>query len=328
MGGAAFFAPGAYSIAATYSGDGSFNPSTSPSTNFTITKASTNTTINIGACSPGNGVCIFNPGDVVAIFAWVNYTSPTGFSRQPTGTVTFYSNGMPVASQVSIDSGTIPPFASIATTQLLGPNSITAQYNSDSNYTGSTSSATMVEVGETFAMSVNPTAINVSSPGQSGSTTLTFAAQNGFTGSATLTPTMCSNLPPKSSCSFSPATVAFTSSTTSVPVTLTINTTAPSARFAAGQAQISGSSPASWEISAVFITGLCIIASAGRRPLRAIARSVALSVIASALACGGSGGGGGGTNPGTPPGNYYSVTITVTINGITQSINDLNVSVQ
>jgi hypothetical protein len=36
---------------------------------------------------------------------------------------------------------------------------------------------------------------------------------------------MCSNLPPYSTCSFSPSTVTFTASTTTVPVTLTITTT-------------------------------------------------------------------------------------------------------
>jgi len=57
-----------------------------------------------------------------------------------------------------------------------------------------------------------------------------------------------------------------------------------------------------------------------------------LAVIASALACGGGsgsgGGGGGGGNPGTPVGNYPGVTVSVTINGITQSINNLSVNVQ
>jgi len=55
-----------------------------------------------------------------------------------------------------------------------------------------------------------------------------------------------------------------------------------------------------------------------------------LAVIASAVACGGGsgGGGGGGENPGTPVGNYPGLTVSVTINGITQSINNLSVNVQ
>jgi hypothetical protein len=60
-------------------------------------------------------------------------------------------------------------------------------------------------------------------------------------------------------------------------------------------------------------------------------------MLASAVACGGGngagsggggGGGGGGGSSGTPPGNYTGVTVSVTINGITQTINNLNVSVK
>ncbi len=34
------------------------------------------------------------------------------------------------------------------------------------------------------------------------------------------------------------------------------------------------------------------------------------------------------SNPGTPVGNYTGVTVTVTINGVTQSINNLSINVQ
>lgn len=68
-------------------------------------------------------------------------------------------------------------------------------------------------------------------------------------------------------------------------------------------------------------------------------------MIASAISCGGNGGtvggsgdaggsgGGGGTtgggsNSGTATGNYQGVTVTVTINGITQSVGNLTVNVQ
>jgi hypothetical protein len=62
-----------------------------------------------------------------------------------------------------------------------------------------------------------------------------------------------------------------------------------------------------------------------------------LLLIASVVACGGgssgngSNGGNGGTGTvvgGTPTGNYQGVTVMVTINGYTQTINNLSVNVQ
>lgn len=326
-----YFTPGAYTIAGAYPGDASFKASSSPPVSFTITKALTTTTTSISPCSPGNGVCVYPTSrSEGSIFAYVS--SPTTvFQANPTGTVTFYSNGAPISSPMSLDSGTIPPFAAITLPQLLGPNNVTAQYSGDSNFTPSTSTATLVEVGETFSIAASPTTVNVSSPGQSGTTTLTFAAQNGFTGSTTLSSAMCTNLPPQSTCSFSPATVNFTPSTTNVPVTLTITTTGSSSRSAAAK-------PSSWLFAVLggstlfaFVllsSSRCRLGQAASTPLLLV-----LAMIVAAVGCGGSGGGsasgsGGGGNPGTPAGTYYGVTVTVTINNIMQTVNNLTVAVQ
>jgi subtilase family serine protease len=322
--------PGNYSLAASYSGDNSFNASTFSGPSFTITQAPTNTTLSL--C--GNPVCIFVPGNSTNISATINYTT-VGFNKQPSGTVTFYSNGMPLAAPATVDSSVIPPGAFVTINQMpLGPNNVTAQYSGDSNYLGSTSSSTLVEVGETFTITANPTTINITKPGQSGTTTLTFAAQNQFTGSATLTSGMCSNLPPESTCSFSPNTITFSSSTTSVPVTLTVATTA------SGSAR---TLPFDWPRSLQYrigslalvlsVTGLCAFLRVGRGR-RFLTAGFAVIVISTLVACGGGsgsgsngGGGGGGGNQGTPPGTY-PVTVTVTINGVTQSISALNFVVQ
>ena len=339
------FTPGTYSFAANYSGDASFKPSFSSAVSFTITQTPTSTGTSIPICSSQygqNGQCTLIVGTQVTIFATVSTSTSYAFSNLPTGTMTFYSNGTPLGSPVAVDSGIDPPVASFSTTQLpLGENSITAQYSGDANYTGSTSSASSIDIVSspppppTFTITANPMAVSVASPGQSGSTTLTFAAQNGFTGSATLSPSMCSNLPPKSSCSFSPASVNFTSSTTTVPVTLTITTTASSSAIPLAR-RLKPGLLRTREISFVCVIGLCILLFGAPRHLRwsAVPALLGLAVIASAVACGGGsggsggGGGGGGGNPGTPVGNYTGVIVSVTINGITQSINNLSVNVQ
>lgn len=169
----------------------------------------TSTAASIVLCGLQNSECIITAGSDSPIFATVS-SGQSVFGRQPTGTMTFYSNGTPIGSPVAVDSSISPPVASIPTSQLpLGQNSVTAEYNGDANFTGSTSSAALVDIVAQlppFSITANPSTITAS-PGQSGSTTLTFAAQAGFTGSTTLTPSMCFNLPAGSACSFNPASV-------------------------------------------------------------------------------------------------------------------------
>jgi len=333
-GGFNFFIPGTYSIAANYSGDASFKPGVSPGVSFTITQAQTSTATDIPLCGSGNGPCILTLGTSIYIIESV-LSNGAAFSNPPTGTMTFYSNGIPLGSPVPIDTGISPPIGTFSTTLPLGQNSITAQYSGDTNYTGSASPAFLIDIdtsGPPFTITANPTTVSVASPGQSGSTTLTFAAQTGFTGSATLSPSMCSNLPPKSSCSFSPTNVTFSSSTTTVPVTLIITTTAPSSAVASLRRLASRQLPGFRVFAVFFGMGMCVVLL-GTRPRRcsAIAAFIVFAVIASQMGCGG-----GAqpvttpptTIPGTPTGNYTGVTVTVTINGITQTINNLTVNVQ
>jgi poly(3-hydroxybutyrate) depolymerase len=187
-----------------------------------------------------------------------------------------------------------------------------------------------------FAIAANPAGITVASPGQSGSTTLTFTAENGLTGSTTLSPAMCSNLPSETACSFSPAIVTFTSSTTTVPVTLTVSTTASSSSGGWTKLRLPIVSVGGG-LLALCLVGLYLLlvridVSIGinmRQRLRAVSAGVGLLLMASMLGCGGGGNVAvGGGNPGTPPGNYAGMIVTVTINGVTQSIKNLSVNVQ
>src|ERR1700722_7171340 len=192
-----------------------------------------------------------------------------------------------------------------------------------------------------FAMTANPASITVANPGQSGSTTLTFTAQNGLTGSATLSPSMCSNLPSETTCSFSPATIAFTSSITTVPITLTISTTAssssaPLVRPSLRALPSNRGLPAAFMIAASLLLGSTSVGisissnrnARGRRRLCAVSAGLGLLAMAATLGCGGGGNAVGKRNPGTPPGNYTGVNVTVKINGLTPSIKNLSVNVQ
>jgi len=298
------YSPGTYTMGAAYSGDGSFNKSAAPSVSFTITPAQTNATISIPGCTPVNGVCSGVPGQNVRIFSFVNYSGAafTGgvFISQPTGTITFYSNGTAIGPPVPVDSGINPPVASIITSQLLGVNNLTAVYSGDSNFAGSTSSPLVLDVGVTFAMTVSPGTITVPSPGQSGSTTLTLAPQNGFLGTISLN---CgSGMPPGSTCSFSPNPVQITGSN-SVSTVLTVTTTP------LGQMQrrvFNGRRNVGWAAAAVFpLMGLCMIGFPARRSM--IAALSALLLVALLLFLPSCGGGGGGS-VGPPPNPVPSIS--------------------
>jgi subtilase family serine protease len=336
------FTPGNYSFSAKYSGDSSFASSTSVPISFTVTQAQTSTSLSILNCI---GQCVYNPGEPLNLFATItdnNAPPPNSFvtSNPPSGTVTFYSNGIALGPATFVDTGVSPPVAGITVTQLpLGPDNITAQYSGDTNYFGSTSSAMLVATGETFSMAASPSVINIAAPGQSGSTTLTLTAQNSFTGSAMLSPSMCSFLPPQSSCSFSPTSVNFTSSTTSVPVTLTIATSAAGSALP-GNRRFTPTLP---EISTILVgcaVAVTIALFGFWKPSRRVIAPVVfgLFLIAVAISCGGgsmggnggsgNNGGGGIGSGGTPAGNYQGVTVSITINNVTQTIDNLSVNVQ
>lgn len=302
------------SVAAVYSGDTNYQGST---TFVTETVSALSTTI---ALSSSNTT--IQQGSNVTFTATL--TPQGGSKTAPTGTVQFTANGQNIgnpaisSNQAQLTTNSLPS----------GSVQISATYSGDSFY--STSSGTLTETvtpTPTFTITDSSPAVTVASPGQSGSTTLTFTAQNGFTGTATLTSSACSNLPSETTCSFSPSTVTFTSSTTSVPVMMTVTTTAPSATVPFARWLTPGLQLLIPALVLLTMLVLSLLPSRRRRVWSAVLALVALGIMTTAVGCGG-GGGGGFHNPGTPTGNYTGVTVTVTIGSVTQSINTISVNVE
>ena len=123
------------SITAQYLGDSNFAGSTSPAVTVAVAKSTTTTTLTPSTTTP-----VF--GQSVTLTATVLPVSPG--AGTPTGTVQFF-NGSTSLGTGTLSSGT----ASISTSTLaLGANSITVQYAGDTNFTGQTSTATTVTVGQ------------------------------------------------------------------------------------------------------------------------------------------------------------------------------------
>jgi subtilase family serine protease len=307
---------GNQTLTAVYSGDTNYGTSSGSFTEA-ISPLSTTTTLasSIPTVGEGGG----------ATFTAQISSAQMG-PAQPTGSVSFSVNGQ-VVSTIPVANGQAQTSIGFGTA---GSIPVQAAYTGDQNYSPSsgTVTETVTTSPPTFSISDNSSAVTVTSPGQSGSTTLTFTAQNGLTGSATLTSAACSNLPSETTCSFSPSTVTFTSSTTTVPVTMTVTTTAPSATMPFARRFRPGPPV---RIPALTLLSLLacslLIAVRRRRAWSTVLALAALGVMATVVGCGG-GGGGGFTNPGTPVGNYSGVTVTVTIGSVTQSINTISVNVQ
>lgn len=134
---------GTHTLVASYSGDGSYQPSASSAAAFTVTPAPTQTQIDSVPSSPVQGQPIQIEANVTSRL------TGTSTATYPTGTVTFYDGTTALPGPVQITHGnTGQIYADIYNIVLAttGSHSITAQYNGDSNYGPSTSSPTNITV--------------------------------------------------------------------------------------------------------------------------------------------------------------------------------------
>jgi Pro-kumamolisin, activation domain/Bacterial Ig-like domain (group 3) len=299
-------ASGPHAITAAYTGDASFNPSTSSPLNLTITLASTATTMTSSLNSQASGATL------AAAIATNSGGAP------PTGTVTFSAGGnalgsVPVTGSANAQTGTAQATANFIDTQLAnGQYAITATYNGDSNYVASSSAASTINLQPDFTLSLNANQLTATTPGTLVSLELTVAALDGFNGTISFAATSCAGLPAESSCSFSPASIAGSGSTQ-----VAVMTSGPHPAAARGLAVAKDF--AWWTTGfGVSLSCVCLMGSAPKkRRWGALLSLLALAFLLALPNCGGgssssgSGSGGAQIDPGTPTG-AYPVTVTAT----------------
>ena len=302
---------GTDALAAQYFGDASFNSSTSALVNFRITPGPTKTSLQI---SPSTNI---TPTTGVTLTANIS-TSSGGIA--PGRSVTFKNGGTTLGTGfVSGSDGFVTSSGQISfansqavlsTTLPVGTASLSAVYSGDSNYSAATSGALPVTVSADFQIPATLSAITVKA-GQSGTTKLTITGLTGYNSTINFTSSSCGGLPALASCSFSPASVTGSGSTT-----LTVNTTA-----ATSNRMIV---PATFLLAGV----LLIPASRRSRPMRLVFM-LALAFVLSMAGCGGgSGNGGGGGSGGTPAGNYTVTVTAATSSGSISHSTTFNLTVQ
>jgi hypothetical protein len=155
-------------------------------------------------------------GQSVALTATITPGTHAGYTS--TGTVTFYDDGTPIGSPVTVSNG----HAVLTKSDLaVGDHDITAVYSGDTNFTGSTAAAATLTVSlPDYTITASPSALTIHR-GQAGSSTLTVTPTGGYTGSLAFS---CSGLPAFATCTFSPASLQLDGSNTAHTVQFKVHT--------------------------------------------------------------------------------------------------------
>jgi len=140
-------------------------------------------------------------GQSLTMSATVSANGPT-----PTGTIQFVVNGQQYGVPVTIASAAAGvSFTPFGTTQT---NAVVAVYSGDANYGPATSPSVqfVVNPAGTPSFTLSATSITITTPGKSGSSSITISPANGFTGSVNLTCPSTTGVT-FGSCNFSPQSV-------------------------------------------------------------------------------------------------------------------------
>jgi Bacterial Ig-like domain (group 3)/Divergent InlB B-repeat domain len=300
---------GTDSIAAQYSGDTNFAPSTSNPVTVIVTAIATSTTVVSSGATANLGANITFTAKV---------TPATG-TAAPTGTVTF-SDGSTALGTASLDNSSTALYSTASLAA--GSHSISVIYAGDANYSGSTSSAlTQIVVAPGYSLSVTPSALTIAH-GQPAQAKFTVTPVGGFMSQVTFA---CSGLPGHSTCTFSPASVTPDGTNTPVASTLTIATDVSTAAAAFKGAPGKHPGAGRERFLALLIVGLPGLIWARHKLGKgcgvcrlALIYGIVLGIASSAmLSCGG---GGGGMSTNTPTGTS-TITITASGGGTTQTAN-------
>ncbi len=203
---------GTHTLVANYSGDNSYNASSTTAT-VTVTPAPT-TIANVASPSTANA------GTAFTVTATVTSSS---YGVAPTGTVKFFYGTTLLGTATT--TGTAGNFSSGVTASLAasltasiptaGTYNITATYTSgDANYASQSSSNSVsitVNASATFTLGASPSSVTIAPGGAGGTSTITVTDVGGFTGNVSLT---ASGLPSGVTAGFSPNPTAATSTLT------------------------------------------------------------------------------------------------------------------
>lgn len=320
-------APGSYSFSASYSGDSSYNASTTATPiPLVIAKGPT----SLSAMTNSTSIAASGSATVTVQLS----TDSTG--AYPTGAITLTANGNSFTGTVTqgslsdgavaiLDTFTVPGSALAS-----GANTLTATYPGDTNYAGSSATVAISVSGSSaggagFSLTPQSSTISVTAGQTSAPDTITIAPINSFTGAVALAcHVQFTGIGASPTCTVTPS-VNVTANTPGT-ASLTVGTTASSALQPPAN-QPGGSSSLRTLLAGgtgIALGAFCLIAIPARRKswkdLRRQTRSMLVALFALGLlsAAGILGCGSSSNNNGTASGSY-TVTVTGTSGSITSN---------
>jgi subtilase family serine protease len=170
-----------------------------------------------------------------------------------------------------------------------------------------------------FTLTSSAPSLTISSQGGSGQLTFTVTSVNNYSGTFNLSPSLCTDLPAETTCSFSVSSVSVSPGTPTAQFTMTVQTMAPSILVPGIRTKTPRIGPAL--LALVLSCSLAMFLfwfgpHANRRRLSTALAFVAVGIMLSISACGSSSSsscgvtcsGGGGTPIGTTTGNTLTLT--------------------
>ncbi len=292
---------GSHNITAQYSGDVNYVASTSVAFAQVVKQSAASTIVKSSINPAGIGASV--------IFTATVASTVTGDALVPTGTVTFFDGSTRLGSTTLNSSGQ----ASFTTSSLtLGTHGITAQYGGDTNFTGSTSAllSQVITAQADYSLSANPNSQTVN-PGSSAGFAVTLTPSNGYDGTVTFACPASAQLPAGVTCTLpSPVVPA------GKAVTLTINTTGPSALMR--KPARPNSNPTGMNLWAslggIGVFGLILTGDwkKRKRHLAIVLGILAMVMILALVGCGGGSSTPNNTGGGGTPAGTYTVNVTAT----------------
>ncbi len=280
---------GAHSITASYpNGDNSFNAGgPSNAVSITVTK--------------GNPIpAVAAPSTVASGVAFtVQAAIETGLGLiTPTGTVQFLDGATAMGPPVTLSGGQASAQVTLSSG---GSHSIRAQYSGDSTYNAATSAASTVTVTAPFNFTSTSTAQTIAAGGTA-TYNVTLTGTGGFTGQVNFT---CMGAPGGATCAVSPNPGSLSSTTTSVPLTVTVSNTT--------NAQLKPNLMKGLPFAFAGVLAV-VLASLTRKPRQRLFMLLGVFLIAGISSCG------GGSQPMQRPPTIATLTVTGTSGSNTNSI--------
>ena len=320
-------AEGSYTVSVEYSGDVNYSDATSPSAIITVTAPAPMINIAGSSIAPitaggsGTSTITVTPSNgftgavnlTCSVGALIGATSiPTCSYNPPTltisGTVPATSTlTVATTSATTVDTYPMSISASDVATGMLNPQALL-----EINVVGSGVGSTPPGV----ALTPGPTAVTISSPGQSGTSTVSVTPTN-YTGTLNLTCALATapsgaNATYNPTCAV-PATLAISSSSVATTTASIATTAATSGALAYPETNRRTNR---WDTVAGGAALACVLffgIPARRRGWKSMLSLLVFLVAMAGVGCGGGGGGGGGNSgtPGTTAGTYtFTVTAT------------------